>query len=74
MSGTRALVPRRVMCSDGLWFLVVVWQMARLDDDRRMLGFYGVESGMIIHVTDEVRMDLWVVGKTEFVLVSDWLM
>lgn len=25
---------------------------ARLDDDRRMLGFYGVQSGMRLHVVD----------------------
>ncbi|KAI9917304.1 hypothetical protein PsorP6_012947 [Peronosclerospora sorghi] len=26
---------------------------ARLDDDRRMLGFYGVENGMRLHVVDK---------------------
>ena len=30
-------------------------QIARLDDDSKMLGYYGVEPGMNIHVIDEVR-------------------
>jgi tubulin-specific chaperone B len=27
-------------------------QIAKLNDDSKMLGFYGVESGMEIHVVD----------------------
>lgn len=33
-------------------------QICRMDDESRMLGYYGVESGMCIHVIDEASRRL----------------